>query len=60
MGKEVFVVGLLLRRQFRRILRQFDVEFIEDKGWLDSQFKVTGSYAEIRRLRIFCDKLKIE
>jgi hypothetical protein len=45
-----FVVGLSLRRAFRRRLRSDGLEFTEDRGWLDSQFIVHGTHEQLTRL----------
>jgi hypothetical protein len=37
------VVGLLLRRAFRRMLRAAMISFTEEKGFTDSQFIITCS-----------------
>lgn len=36
----IFEVGLLYRSDFRRLLMTLDVDYKEDKGWLDSFFVV--------------------
>ncbi len=33
-------VGLLLRGEFRRALQRAGIRFVEDKGFLDSQFVI--------------------
>lgn len=51
MSREVFTVGALLRRPFRRALDAAEIVYREDKGLLDSQFIVIGSDAEVDAVR---------
>lgn len=48
-----FVVGLALRREFRRLLQRHKLQFEEDKGILNSQFIVTGEGCKIYLLMSF-------
>jgi hypothetical protein len=54
-----FTVGLVLRRGFRRLLRSRGLQFTEDKGWLDSQFIVSGPGNEIGRLYDFVQRASV-
>ncbi len=49
--RETFTVGLLLRRQFRRLLIEEGLAFQEDRGWINSLFAVTGPSRHISFLR---------
>jgi hypothetical protein len=49
--RSTFTVGLLLRGEFRRYLLRRDIEFTEDKGWLDSFFVVHSTREEYQILR---------
>jgi len=51
MASLAFTIGRLYVRSVRRALRAEGMSFTEDKGWLDSQFVVTGTNAEILRLQ---------
>jgi len=51
MGKVTLTAGALLRREIRRALDKNGIAYIEDKGWLDSQFVITADNATIRRIR---------
>lgn len=57
-----FEVGLLLRSQFRRYLKRkrfdgADIEWIEMKGWLYSEFLVRGGTKDLSLIRAFSDSL---
>lgn len=52
LGSVPCVVGILYRKEFRRLLERYDAKFSEDKGWLDSQFVVHWPN-EILRAAIF-------
>lgn len=41
--RESFIVGALVRGAFRRLLRREAIAFVEDKGFINSQFVVTAS-----------------
>jgi hypothetical protein len=49
--RETFNVGLLLRRQFRRLLMSEGLDFSEDKGFLNSLFVVRAEPKIIQALR---------
>jgi hypothetical protein len=36
--KKYITAGLLVRRPIRRYLFEMDIDFIEEKGWVDSIF----------------------
>lgn len=51
-----FTVGLLLRREFRRYLEYVrfsgaHIEWIEQKGWLDSEFLVRGPVEQVLKIQ---------
>lgn len=49
-AQRAFIVGALLRRAFRRACDRMAIHYTEDKGWLDSQFIVTGDSRAIDQL----------
>lgn len=55
-----YTMGLLVRRDFRRFLNTFDVSYSEDKGFLDSQFIVTGSENDIEEISSAVDRANAE
>lgn len=44
-------VGVLARREVRRLLQREGVPYTEDKGLLDSQFVATTDRATVNRIR---------
>ncbi len=44
-------VGAMLRRPFRRLIMYHGLEYIEDKGWLDSLFVIRGDAASLLRFQ---------
>lgn len=49
--KVEYVVGLLLRRQFRRLLLSEGCQFTEDKGFINSMFVVDAPDAFHRQMQ---------
>jgi len=49
-GKCDYVIGALLRRSFRRACMKLDIEYKEDKGWMDSYFIVKGEVNKVKQL----------
>lgn len=50
MEKEIIYAGLVVRRQVRRLLLRLGIDFIEDKGLLQSQFFISKKdAAEVAR-----------
>ena len=45
--RTTFIIGRLYARDVRRALREYGLEFTEERGWLDSQFVVTGPRSKI-------------
>lgn len=39
--------GLPFRRAIRRVLQERDLRFVEDRGWLNSQFVVYGTEMQL-------------
>lgn len=51
-GHEVYTIGALMRQPFRRLLDRFvGVSYQEDKGFLDSQFVVTGDVSDLLKIK---------
>lgn len=48
--KNWFEIGALHRSDFRRLLMFYNLDYKEDKGWLDSFFVVNGSLNELTLL----------
>lgn len=44
-------VGLLYRRDFRRALQRLGLDFVEERGLLDSHFTITGPSDRLRALQ---------
>jgi hypothetical protein len=49
--RSVFVLGALVRREFRRGLQLYGLDYSEDKGLIDSQFVVTGEEDRLARFK---------
>jgi hypothetical protein len=53
--RATYTIGRLYARSFRRSLRDWGLEFSEDRGWLDSHFVVIGNR---ETLAVFHDAFK--
>lgn len=60
MPEEKFIryyrLGGFVRRTWRRVLWLRDLEFDENKGWLDSVFRVRGTEKEHEELQDLVDR----
>lgn len=43
-------MGALIRGPFRRAIMDLDLDYQEDKGWLDSHFVIRGPTSKIEQL----------
>lgn len=60
MTKTVFIMGALNRTRFRRICMMLEIDYQEDKRFLDSLFIVRGEEKQIELLRDAAEQMKSE
>jgi hypothetical protein len=64
MARASYTIGRMWARPFRRSLMEWGFDYTEDKGWLDSQFIVTGDHAKLalfgREFRKWVERTAVE
>ena len=48
-------MGILHRQDARRMLQRLGLRFEEDRGWIDSQFIIYGTYDQLVGLKMAWD-----